>query len=81
MNYVLYSRGKYGIFNGNVFKLSEDLAILKPTVFASVPRLYSRFYDVISGKTKELSGFKKWAYGSGFKAKQENIRKDGLGYY
>jgi long-chain acyl-CoA synthetase len=77
MNYVLYTRGKYGIFNGNVFKLSEDLAILKPTVFASVPRLYSRFYDVISGKTKALKGFKKWAYGSGLKAKQENIRKNG----
>lgn len=77
MNYVLYARGKYGIFNGNVFKLSEDLAILKPTIFASVPRLYSRFYDVINGKVKDLSGFKGWAYRSGLKAKQDNIRSKG----
>ena len=39
--------GKYGIYNGNVLKLKEDLAILKPNLFASVPRLFNKFYDKI----------------------------------
>jgi len=27
--------------------IAEDLAIIKPTFFASVPRLYNKFYDGI----------------------------------
>lgn len=38
---------QYGFFQGDVFKLKEDLAVLKPTIMASVPRLYNRFYDVM----------------------------------
>ena len=36
-----------GFFQGDVFKLKEDLAELKPTIMASVPRLFNRFYDVM----------------------------------
>ena len=28
----------------------------KPTIFASVPRLYSKFYDVITQKMTKLTG-------------------------
>jgi long-chain acyl-CoA synthetase len=35
------------------------LAVLKPTVMVSVPRLYNRFYDLMQAKIKELTGFKK----------------------
>lgn len=45
--WVIMMNGKYGLFNGNVLKLKDDLAILKPTIFASVPRLYNKFYDKI----------------------------------
>ena len=48
-----------GFYNGNVFKLKEDLAQLKPTQMASVPRLYNRFYDVIKSKIDETSGLKR----------------------
>lgn len=37
-----------GFFSGDVTKLREDLAALRPTVFISVPRLFSRFYDTIN---------------------------------
>jgi len=33
-----------GFFAGNVLKLTEDVAVLKPTLFPSVPRLYNRIY-------------------------------------
>jgi len=38
---------QFGFFQGDVLKLKEDLAVLRPTVFASVPRLYNRFYDAM----------------------------------
>jgi long-chain acyl-CoA synthetase len=38
---------QYGFFGGDVLKLKEDLAVLRPTIMASVPRLYNRFYDVM----------------------------------
>lgn len=37
-----------GFFSGDITKLREDLAALKPTVFISVPRLFSRFFDTIN---------------------------------
>ena len=50
---------QYGFFQGDVLKLREDLAELKPTVMASVPRLYNRFYDVMQQKINELTGWKR----------------------
>lgn len=34
-------------FSGDILKLKEDLAIFKPTIFLSVPRIYNKFYDSI----------------------------------
>lgn len=48
-----------GFYQGDVLKLTQDLAVLKPTVMVSVPRLYNRFYDLMQAKIKELTGFKK----------------------
>lgn len=38
---------QYGFYQGDVFKLKDDLAVLKPTLMVSVPRLFCRFYDVM----------------------------------
>jgi long-chain acyl-CoA synthetase len=35
------------------------MAILKPTIFASVPRIYNRFYDAIKLNLSKLIGIKK----------------------
>lgn len=77
MNYILYSRGKYGIFAGDVFKLNEDLAALKPTIFASVPRLYNKFYDGIINKMDQVTGIKKCLMNKAIKSKIERLRKNG----
>jgi len=37
--------GAIGFYQGDVTKLLEDLAVLQPTVFPSVPRLFNRIYD------------------------------------
>lgn len=46
-------------YSGDIAKIKDDLALVKPTIFASVPRLFSRFYDVLQGKLKEVQGYTK----------------------
>ena len=64
-------------FSGDVQKLKDDLAVVKPTIFLSVPRLFSRFYDVLKQKFAELQGFTKTALEYALKTKLENLEKNG----
>ncbi|KAI1869153.1 uncharacterized protein JN550_006140 [Neoarthrinium moseri] len=47
-----------GFFHGNILELVDDLKILKPSGFISVPRLYNRFAQGIKAQTIEAEGFK-----------------------
>jgi long-chain acyl-CoA synthetase len=40
-----YLGGAIGFYRGDVLALLEDVEALRPTAFASVPRLYNRIYD------------------------------------
>jgi long-chain acyl-CoA synthetase len=51
---------KCGFFAGNMLKLTEDIQVLKPTFFISVPRLYNRIYGKVQDKFKAATGFKGW---------------------
>lgn len=51
---------KCGFFAGNVIKLTEDIQVLKPTMFPSVPRLYNRIYGKLKAKIDEATGIKGW---------------------
>jgi len=46
---VFYNGAKIGFSCGNSLKLKDDIANLKPTIFASVPRIYNKFFDIIRG--------------------------------
>jgi long-chain acyl-CoA synthetase len=51
--YILWSVGGSVVyFSGDITKIKDDLALVRPTVFASVPRLFTRFYDVMQAKFK-----------------------------
>lgn len=45
-----------GYFHGNIAELVDDLKMLRPTVFAGVPRLYNRFGSAIKEATVQQSG-------------------------
>ncbi|KAI2632004.1 acetyl-CoA synthetase-like protein [Hypoxylon sp. NC1633] len=45
-----------GYFHGNVLELVDDLKILRPTGFISVPRLFNRFSSGIQAQTVEADG-------------------------
>lgn len=45
-----------GFYSGDPLKLLDDLQVLKPHIFPSVPRLYSRIYDKVMAGVREKSG-------------------------
>ena len=54
LSMILYQRGQYGIFGGDVAKLGEDLNILKPNLLISVPRLFNKFYASIKDQIRHI---------------------------
>lgn len=74
---IAYNGGKYGIFKGNVLELKEDLEILKPTIFASVPRLFNKFHDKIMDGVNKLTGLKKTIVTKAIASKLQHFRQTG----
>ena len=58
---IMHKGARLVFFSGDVQKLKDDLAIVKPTIFLSVPRLFSRFYEVLKQKFGEVQGMTKTA--------------------
>ncbi|KAH7073655.1 long-chain-fatty-acid-CoA ligase/ protein binding protein [Paraphoma chrysanthemicola] len=52
------SASAIGYFHGNILELVEDMQMLRPTIFAGVPRLFNRFGSKIKEATIEQSGVK-----------------------
>ncbi|GAB1302547.1 Long-chain-fatty-acid--CoA ligase 5 [Apodemus speciosus] len=44
--------GKIGFFQGDIRLLPDDMKVLKPTVFPTVPRLLNRVYDKVHNEAK-----------------------------
>ncbi|KAJ6107673.1 hypothetical protein N7523_008996 [Penicillium sp. IBT 18751x] len=55
---AFWGGARIGYFHGNIVELVDDLKLLRPTGFMSVPRLYSRFGTAVRGATVEAPGFK-----------------------
>eukprot|EP01138_Halocafeteria_seosinensis_P000248 gb/GECG01000254.1/.p1 GENE.gb/GECG01000254.1/~~gb/GECG01000254.1/.p1 ORF type:complete len:708 (+),score=97.62 gb/GECG01000254.1/:1-2124(+) len=77
MTFVLMNGACAGFFQGDVRKLTEDIAKLRPTIFPSVPRLYNKIYDKITGKFESLGGMKKSLFESALEAKKYWLKKGG----
>lgn len=57
IDHIAFSEGTaVGFFRGDVLGLVDDLKILKPTGFISVPRLFNRFNSAIKAATVEAEG-------------------------
>ncbi|EXJ93945.1 long-chain acyl-CoA synthetase [Capronia coronata CBS 617.96] len=55
---ALWAGSRIGYFHGNVLELVDDLKLLRPTTFGSVPRLFNRFGGAIKAQTVEQPGLK-----------------------
>ena len=74
---LIYAGATIVFYSGDVAKLKDDLALVKPTIFLSVPRLFSRFYDVLTAKFKEVQGYTKSALDYAVKTKLHNVTTSG----
>jgi long-chain acyl-CoA synthetase len=54
----LSANAAIGYFRGDILGLVDDMKLLKPTAFISVPRLYNRFGTAIKAATIEAPGLK-----------------------
>jgi long-chain acyl-CoA synthetase len=52
---TLINTCRIGYYSGDPLKLLDDMQTLKPTLFPSVPRLYTKIYDRIMAGVKEKS--------------------------
>ena len=67
----------HGYYSGNPLKLLEDIAVLKPTVFCSVPRILNRVYSAINDSMKQRGGFVEWLYNKALETKKRSYEDNG----
>ena len=72
-NVLVYCGCQIGFYQGDTLKLMDDLAELKPTVFASVPRLYNRIYDKVLAGVSGASFLAKFLFNTAYNAKKANL--------
>jgi long-chain acyl-CoA synthetase len=73
-NSMILQGAQIGYYSGDVLKLKEDLAVLRPTILACVPRLLSRFYDLINANINSLTGLKGKLARKALQTKLETVR-------
>ena len=66
-----------GYFGGNVLKLTEDAAVLQPTFFPSVPRLFNRIYGKIKDKFAAKTGIGACLIRRALETKMANLKSTG----
>ena len=60
-----------------MLKLFDDIQALRPTIFASVPRLWNRLYDKVQSTIRDEGGVKKFLFDSGFNSKKSTLVSGG----
>lgn len=61
-----------------MFEILDDLWVLKPTIFLTVPWILNRMYDGIMKKIEQLGGIKKYLFLKAIDAKLYNYREFGV---
>lgn len=69
INLMMCNGCRIGIYNGEIMKLKIDIADLKPTIFASVPKMYNKLFNSMNEKVNQLSGFYKYLFNKGLSSK------------
>jgi len=80
---IMFAYGcSIGIFQGDMKLLMDDMAMLKPTIFPTVPRLLNRMYDNVLAKAR-ASSIKSKLFDLALRKKMEEVdrgivRKDSI---
>nr|AJQ20632.1 Long-Chain Acyl-CoA Synthetase [Salvia miltiorrhiza] len=70
---VVYIGAASGFYQGDNMKLLEDVAVLKPTIFCSVPRLYNRIYAGVLNAVKSSGALRERLFDAAYKAKKQSL--------
>uniref|UniRef100_A0A8B9LAG1 long-chain-fatty-acid--CoA ligase n=1 Tax=Astyanax mexicanus TaxID=7994 RepID=A0A8B9LAG1_ASTMX len=71
---VVYCHGgRIGFFQGDIRLLSEDMKVLRPTIFPVVPRLLNRMYDKIFSQAN--NSVKRWILNFAAKRKAAEVSR------
>lgn len=63
-----------GFYQGDVMKLMDDLAALKPTIFVSVPRLFNRIYDKVRAGVAQKGFIARTLFSWAYDTKTANLK-------
>lgn len=77
MTVVMAVGGKVGFYQGDVLKIMEDIAELRPTLFVTVPRLLNRIYDKIISGAQAGGVIKKTIFKLALRTKLDILRDEG----
>ncbi|CAK9300538.1 unnamed protein product [Gordionus sp. m RMFG-2023] len=73
MNVIMHG-GRIGFFSGHIRNLSQDMKILKPTLFPTVPRMLNKMHDKVTESLRK-SWIKSMIFKVALKAKEEEIKR------
>lgn len=74
---LIYLGVKIGVYSGDVMKISDDAQILKPAIFVSVPRMFSKIHDGIRKTVDEQTPIKKNLFHHAIQSKLASLEKSG----
>ncbi|KAL8515255.1 hypothetical protein ACS0TY_014098 [Phlomoides rotata] len=70
---VVYFGGSCGFYHGDNMKLLEDIAVLKPTILCSVPRVYNRIYTGVLNGVKTSGALRERMFNAAYNSKKQSI--------
>ena len=76
---LLNSGGSAGLVE-DVNTLIEELAVVKPSMFFAVPRVYNRIYERLTGQMQEKPGFIRSLFYAGLKQAKREREGETLGF-
>ncbi|KAG0361497.1 hypothetical protein BC939DRAFT_442872 [Gamsiella multidivaricata] len=72
---MISGAARIGYYQGDTLKLLDDVAVLQPTIFVSVPRLFNRIYDKVLAGVKAKGGIAAFLFNRAYAAKKANLRR------
>ncbi|KAK9803492.1 hypothetical protein WJX73_008668 [Symbiochloris irregularis] len=75
---LIHAGAQIGFYRGDVLELLDDMLELRPTIFFSVPRLYSRVYDRVMTAIREGNPIARRLFETGFAQKKAAIARGDL---
>jgi len=72
---MISGAARIGYYQGDILKLLDDVAILQPTIFVSVPRLFNRIYDKVLAGVKAKGGIAAFLFNRAYATKKANLRR------